>query len=527
MRPPPPHSSRLVSHRGSLLSAILLQSALGACAEPVEESAPVNLVLIVVDTLRADAVLDPQELVATPHLDAFGEDAVVFPRAFTSAPMTLPAHTTLFSSRDPHRTGVTRNGQVVPSDLPLLAEHLRNRGYHTRAQISIGTLNPAFGEQASLARGFDEYVCKPSPTIAGDLINQELLPGLDELPGAQPFFLFAHYSDPHAPYDAHGTVVHTAEIFLDGKFQDEILTSETTFWKEQLLLAPGEHVLEVRSADPLCPRMVTCMHEGAPVEMEFLEGAPHRVSDGLRVRLHNEQAEEARFLVKLLISDVPSRVDRRERYRYEVEFVDGRIGELIEKLKVLGLYESSLVVFASDHGEGLGEHGVSGHIENLHDELTHVPFAIKLPSGHPGLPSLEANRSRLVGLIDFVPTALEILDLPPLPGQSGRSLLASVPDRLIVSETHRPEARRTSIALRGDDYKLIHFPEEERFELFDLRVDPHETRDLFAEEGSAFQAWRENLLRIAEAAEAAQTPLEVLDDETIARLKALGYFQDI
>src|SRR5262245_55369853 len=96
-----------------------------AAWKPAEQP---NIVLILIDTLRADAVLDPQGAYDTPNIDRLGSEGLVFTRAFASAPMTLPSHTSLFSSRPPLETGVLNNQQVVPEDLPVLAQWLEEHG---------------------------------------------------------------------------------------------------------------------------------------------------------------------------------------------------------------------------------------------------------------------------------------------------------------------------------------------------------------------------------------------------------------
>jgi hypothetical protein len=107
-----------------------------------------NVVLIVIDTLRADAIAR----VPTPHIDSLAEAGVAFGRAFAHAPMTLPSHATLFSGRLPSTTGVVNNGQDVPGGLPLLPQRLAAQGYSTFGVISIETLWPRTPE-SGLDRG--------------------------------------------------------------------------------------------------------------------------------------------------------------------------------------------------------------------------------------------------------------------------------------------------------------------------------------------------------------------------------------
>ena len=97
-----------------------------------------NLILIVIDTLRADRVHDPDDRVATPSLDALGAAGVSLSRAYSHASTTLPSHTALFSSRLPSETGVLSNAMQVPGDLPLLAPWMAGTGLPDRCDHQHG-----------------------------------------------------------------------------------------------------------------------------------------------------------------------------------------------------------------------------------------------------------------------------------------------------------------------------------------------------------------------------------------------------
>ena len=125
------------------LSAVLVCGC--SRAAPGEGAEQGNLVVIVVDTLRADF-----GGAKTPHIDQLGRDGIAFDLAFRHAPITLPAHTALFSSRHPFLTGVTNNGQPVPRQVPVLSEWLAAHGYRTAAAVSLASLWPV-----SAGRGVD------------------------------------------------------------------------------------------------------------------------------------------------------------------------------------------------------------------------------------------------------------------------------------------------------------------------------------------------------------------------------------
>lgn len=515
------------------LLALLALLALGACGRSGDGGAAseprpgvplrTSLVLIVVDTLRADAVFDPEERYETPHLDRLAREGVPFARAFSAAPMTLPAHMSLFSSRPVHETGVLTNGQDVPVDLPLLAEWLAEHGYDTRAVLSMATLGVLNGTR-SPARGFAVYEMGPEELDPAESTFARLRASLAARDPARPLFLFAHFSDPHEPYEAHGTRERRVELTMAGAPVAELLASDMQVWRGDVTLGPGRTEFLLRPRERglrFVVRSFECLEDGRRLEVE----RPDRWKPAKEARIAVERGDRpsASCELRVWVADVPSWAENRRRYALEVAHADRYVGELLAELERLGLYRDTLVVFTSDHGESLGEHGHFGHVENLSDGLIRVPLIVKLPAGDPREPALRAAAAGLVSHIDLVPTVLEALGLPPLPGQRGRSLFAPHP-AVHVAQTSRPEARRTQLAFRDERFKMVYFPDEERFELYDLVADPGELCDVFAARQGERPSWPA-LLR--EAHQGMRAPASDLPEAERARreelLKALGY----
>ncbi|MBL0042310.1 MAG: sulfatase-like hydrolase/transferase [Xanthomonadales bacterium] len=190
--------------RTTLLS-LTAAALLSACSP--DETAKPDLILVSLDTVRADVFAD---VAATnPVLARVLAASVRFKAAATSAPLTLPAHTSLLTGLDPNRHGVRNNGDRVATTVPLLAERLRAQGYRTTAVVSAFPLDRQFG----LARGFDRYdqpasAGGPESSLAilerrGDASVDRALAELT--PAAAPQFLWLHLFDAHAPYVAPGT----------------------------------------------------------------------------------------------------------------------------------------------------------------------------------------------------------------------------------------------------------------------------------------------------------------------------------
>ena len=497
--------------------------------EPDDESPQVdveaprpNIVLLVVDTLRADMVQGENRKATTPGFDLLAEEAVTFPLAFSHAPMTLPSHASLFSSRAPFETGVLNNFQTVPEDLPLLAEWLASNGYQTHAVLSLGTLNKR--KAPALERGFDSY--------DQDYWHMEQAPEtlvrirrtLDDLDPNRPFFLFAHFSDPHEPYSAHEGEIMYAELLFDGETIARVSTSNMTKWDHEIEIEPGIHTLEIRSDTKFRIHALRWTRDGKYLETTWEEGVIRKSQRHARISTESEDVFTSR--VRMSISEVTTDRDvKRVRYRNEVEWLDSFIREFVEELRTRGLYDNSIVVFTSDHGEALGEHGTFGHVHNLHDEMIHVPLVLKPVKGDDRLDVLERARSRVVPHMDVVPTILELAGLPALPGARGTTLLRSH-ESIVFAETHKPESRRTTLCLRDERYKLIFAPEENRFEMYDLAADADELVNVFRQRAGERPDWPDLLRDVAAIGSKPPGSDQEIDAETRELLDALGYGGD-
>jgi arylsulfatase A-like enzyme/Flp pilus assembly protein TadD len=188
----------------ALVAALLLFRAGVAGAAPTPTPRP-DVLVIVTDTLRPDALGWVAGRNATPALDALARAGRRFPAAVSPVPLTLPAHTSLFTGLVPRRHGVRDNGHVLSPRVPTLAEALRGAGYATGAFVSGYPLRALFG----LDRGFEHY--DDALEVEGGQWRDRAAARTTEAAllwlrarraeqAARPFFLFVHYYDPHDPY---------------------------------------------------------------------------------------------------------------------------------------------------------------------------------------------------------------------------------------------------------------------------------------------------------------------------------------
>lgn len=411
-----------------------------------------GIVLITIDTLRADHVGVYGGPVPTPALDRLAAEGVRVETAYTPTPSTGPAHASLFSGVHPWRHGVLDNAVALPSDLATIAKAARAQGFRTAAFVSSYMLHPRFGFDA----GFDHYVFQPSESYhwRGSRHEGFWTPGAATTAAAMtwltanvsdgdpPFFVWVHYFDPHSPYQP-----------------------------------PAEFALPKSEA----------------VDLEAT-----RVPRGVRNR--NELSRLIRA------------------YRGEVRYVDAQVGRLVERLRILGLIDDTVIVVTADHGEGLGNHGVLEHGANLFDELTRVPLLIRAP-GLPAGTTLDGP----VQLEDLMPTVLEWLAAPTPEGIDGRNLLPwlrgeqQAPPRDAVVGCRKVMHRLPEIFFERRGSQKWIGPIEAGGRLYRLDQDPHEIRGEPSSEGPAW------LKTAADGIERQTNPVNQFDDEVQRALEALGY----
>ncbi|HUI73384.1 MAG TPA: sulfatase-like hydrolase/transferase [Candidatus Acidoferrum sp.] len=231
----------------------------GAAAASSDTAQPAPIILISVDTLRADHLSAyGYRKIRTPHIDSFAQGGTLFSHAETQIPLTLPSHMTLFTSTYPFENRVEENGEQVPHGAVTLASILRARGYKTAAFIGSDFLDRRYG----LDVGFDVYDSpfdieaaeKANPfTMSfrrdGALVLQAARRWLDANQG-EPVFVFVHLFDLHQPYTlpaelarAHGISRYDQQLeYVDeivGRFQEALMRSG--WWEKSLVVLLADH----------------------------------------------------------------------------------------------------------------------------------------------------------------------------------------------------------------------------------------------------------------------------------------------
>jgi arylsulfatase A-like enzyme len=543
---------------------VLILGIFAAAIHSVFSFRKYNVLLITVDTLRADYLsCYNADVPKTANFDWIASQGVRFNRAFTQISITLPAHTTMFTSRPPHELKLFNNGDVFDGSVPMFTSLLDKKGYKTAAFISLGVLKSSFG----LYRGFDEYEDNFDKfngryyKVASEM-NQEVIPWFEKNKDKR-FFAWIHYSDPHEPYVTVDAPPDT-EVFANGTSVGKYVLGKKEKIAINFTAKPGENVLEFRGlvgrgpkkiqiADSLRfidPQLFTVPSEG--IETKFGEGfKPVKLSTGAdalyfvesgKMNLVN-RSNEPRF-VNLRVSGgvYQQRIELvHKNYAAEVQYVDKYLGELWKKLDGLGLLKNTIVVLTADHGEGLKTHGNLGHVERLYQETVRVPLIIY----YPNLGRRGQVADPIVNHLDLMPTILDLVHVNYNGVMNGYSLkhyvswspidwLTSkpVPRSNTFTATYAPEARVNSFSMVYENMKLIHTPNKSKWqwEAYDLKTDPNERKNLAAKDPDRFNSPEiKNLRRIledyrrdAEAAHGKRVNPK-LDTQEQEMLKSLGY----
>ena len=447
-----------------------------------------NVVLFVVDTLRADRLgVYGYGGSTSPNIDALAATGVVFEQAEAPAPWTLPSVPSLLLSQLPCEHGLLDEGDRLAEGAEPLAVVLKQSGYRTASFFC----NPFAGPLVGLDAGYDTCL------LVKGAVDRDTVSGFLDAPGAgrAPFFLYAHNVEPHNP--------DTAKPRFIRRFGD--VSSET--------------VAEVE-ADYREYRGLTRVDGEA--------GRPLGSTD-------NTTAQQ-RVLSRLL--ELKPQID--VLYDATVLEADERIGSVIEALRARGLWENTLFIVTSDHGEELGERGGWQHDQSVYEELLHVPLVVRFPEDQFAGTRVSAP----VGLIDVAPTLLEVLGVEAPAAYRGRSLLPLLSGkrepgreprflsfRHNVRKYYRPykETRGdVNVVVRRGTVKAIWNAEVDTVELYDLARDRGETTNLAGEHPDAAAGLRDFARRalarcVQSGAGRGPASTEQMDEETRRRLESLGY----
>ncbi len=477
---------------GAFIALGLVSAGCGGDSSPKKRE-KLNLIVLSVDTLRYDHLhFAGYERETSPRLDEFARESIHFANTFAPRGQTWPALTSVMTGLYPISHGVRHNGEMLRKDIPSLAGILRSQGYETGAFLTN------FGEAPN--RGFQtkgSYQDKDKPHhLWDDEAATQAINWLEERRDESPFFMWLHLVSPHADYEP----------------PEPYDTMFSTGYKGDVTGSKEDHM------------------------------------DAWVLGKKQPTQEEIDHIISL--------------YDGEVAFSDAVIGRVIDEVKRMGLWENSVVVFLSDHGEELMDHkNYMYHGCSIYDAVLKVPFLLRLPEDHLGGTKFDG----VVSLVDVLPTVLHVLDSPVPHRVEGVNLIdvvenRSAPQEAVMSEWARAQgnprlgedpgvikvpgkAAKRIYAIRTSQYKYIYNPANmspknhpfqkqkrpakglpyELKELYDIKADPGETRNIASENREVSQQFEQQIKLWIDGDAREPAKSDAPDDIAKEALKALGY----
>lgn len=465
---------------------------------------PPNILLLLADQMRADCLGVVNPAIRTPHLDRLAREGLLGERVYAPTPVCLPCRASLVTGQYPSTHGATHNMARLPQDWPTLvaprlarrgydthligkshfsschdpsspesAPHIHNRGHFRNwhgpwygfqhADLSIGHSTEKHacgmhygvwledrGVDTSRFFGHTSYVQYgpwdlPAEHHSSAWIAETAIAGIDRARDhGQPFFLWANFQDPHNPCmvpEPWASMYDPEAIprfgFKPG--EPECFAEKPAFYGE-VIAQPGDYA--ARPSDPDLPGAGNIAH---------LDWTPRQTQENAAC------------------------------YYGMVSLMDHHIGRILAHLDASGLAEDTLVVFSSDHGDLLGDHGFWWKSLVSYEEGIRVPFLARWPARIPA-----GTRTRaFCNLVDLPATFCAAAGLGEFPDFEGVDQLpawtspgTAVRQDCVVEERPTDHAFVQRILLT-DDWKLVFYAGRPWGELYDLRDDPHHVRNLW------------------------------------------------
>jgi len=465
------------SRRWQLWGLLVVGVALSGARVAVGDEAkkPPNVVLITLESLRPDHVsFMTGKAKTTPNLDRLARESMVYDDAHSVTSWTLASHASLFTGLYPPAHQTRGPVDRLDDSYETIAEVLAGAGYQTAGVVSGPYLRPPH----NLNQGFELYDDSASSAWQGtahkDVTNPAMLEALQRFVTKQ--------RDPKRPF------------FLFAYFWDPHYDYVPPApWNERFK-PPGAEAIDL---------------SGYEENDHFHAGS---------------SPQEKAYVLS--------------QYDGEIAWTDATLGSFFELLKQRGLWDDTLIIITSDHGEEFFEHGDKGHKNNLFVESVHVPLIVKYPGGRP-----RGRDDRLVSLVDLFPTILQATGTESNAPRNGVSLRerAPSPDRPIFfdlyyvsfdedEKSETPAIRKQWYAVRRGDLKLVSVSDRKLPYLFDVKADPAERHDLVwapAHRASlqvlarTLEGWHRQMKGLAQRYEAGGAA--DLSEAARERLRALGY----
>jgi len=420
--------------------------------------------------------------VRTPHLDRLAEGGVLFDHAYCQNPVCTPSRASFLTGRYPRTTRVRQNGQSIPPDEVLVTKLLSDAGYvcGLSGKLHISACYPGVcaATEPRVNDGYDEFHWSHHP--GANWPTNEYFHWLREKGAtfSHESFEGEEYVETSVPEDIHQTTwcAQKAVNFIEACAQfDHPWLFSVNFFDPHHPFDPPREYLEryLDRLDEIPPP------NHVPGELDNKPPFQGRDSQGA-------YSSESAFRW----ADISERSHRliRAAYWAMCDLIDAQVGRILEALDRTGQRDNTIVIYMSDHGEMLGDHGIYLKGPYFYEPAIHVPLIVSMPSAV----AKNVRSSALVELVDLAPALLDAAGLERHPGMQGRSLWPLLTGHADPSHhrddiycesynavvRHRvPKAYTTMVRTRTHKLAAVHGLDTG--ELYDLEADPGETHNLW------------------------------------------------
>jgi arylsulfatase len=439
-----------------------------------------NIILIVTDQERYDTIgALGFDWMQTPNLDRLMNEGVSFDRCYCTAPSCAPSRASFFCADWPHRIGVLRNGHHWQK--PSWIETFQDAGYHT---INLGKMHT---QPVDDHCGFDQRFIvenKDRPTWAAvggyfyDEWQRYLFQNGVKFPERN------WYKAEHPDW-AEGCGAYPWP--LEEKYHPDQYVGDLADWFIRQWPSGGPMFMEIGFPGPHPP------YDPPQRYLDMYEGVDIPIPEVDRAELDGQPLPHASYRREMMTNnhdsvkwhDQPTAEQLRrlrKHYAANMTLIDEQVGRIVQALEDTGMLDNTVIVFTSDHGDNLGDHG---HIQKwtFYEEILRVPAIAWAPGRLPAGQRYDG----MIEQFDLAAMMLEFagLDLPDdSPAQSAAGLVDGTwKGRDAVFAEHGPDALMYEIdymhMVRTDRWKLVRYKERDYGELYDLASDAGETRNLW------------------------------------------------
>ena len=490
-----------------LAGLVTLQSCHSGARKSNKDAKPLNIVYIMTDD-HAQQTMScyDKRYIHTPNLDRIAAEGVRFTNSFVCNSLSGPSRAVLLTGKHSHKNGYTDNteGALFNGEQQTVQQLLQAGGYQT-AMIGKWHLGstPTHFDYWTILPGQGEYYNPDFITPEGKIRREGYVTdiitdmGIDWLrtkrDKTKPFCLFVHHKAIHRNWMAD-----TSDLAL---FEDKTFDLPANFWDDyEGRIAAGKQEMSIDKDMTLIydlkmlDNQVEDHYRTLYVRKNDTLGTYGRMNTAQKAAWNRhyqpiiEQFKKAKLKGKELAAWKYQRYMRD--YLKVVKSLDDNVGKLLDELEKEGLLENTLVVYVSDQGFYMGEHGWFDK-RFMYEESMRTPLIMRLPEGF----NRRGDIPQLVQNIDYAPTFLDLAGLPIPDDMQGVSMLpllrgenpADWRKSLYYHYYEYPaeHAVRRHYGVRTERYKLIHFYQDiDSWELFDLQEDPMEMHNLYGRPGT-------------------------------------------